>query len=174
MEFRKLLKEENIRLSEIDRSEVVERICLHKDGQLIIKEEFYHIKGWHEKELQDYIEILHDISDRGGTIYGAFEGAEICGIAALDSQFFGINNEYLKFDKLYVSKNYRGKGIGTELVKLVRKKALEMGAKKLYISATPFENTVRFYMGVGCTLAEEFIKEMHDLEPEDIHLELKL
>lgn len=174
MKYRKLSKEENSRLSEIDRSEVVERIYSYKDGELMIEEEFYDIKGWYENELQDYIKILNDIADREGTIYGAFEGSEICGIAALDSQFFGRNNEYLKFDKLYVSKSYRGKGIGAELVKLVRKKAVEMGAKKLYISATPFENTVRFYMGAGCTLVEEFIKEMHDLEPEDIHLELKL
>ncbi len=51
-------------------------------------------------------------------------------------------------------------------------KAKELGAKKLYISATPSKNTVNFYMHLGCNLASEINPELYQLEPDDIHLEM--
>jgi len=174
MEYRILSRDENARLGEIDRGELIEKLYRFKEGKLVLEEKFLDVKGWHPMELREYIDVLNEIYDRGGTIYGAFEGSVICGIGALDSEFIGRNKDYLKLDKLYISKSHRGRGIGRELVRLMSGRAREMGAKKLYVSATPFENTVRFYMGVGCTLVEEYIRELQELEPEDIHLELKL
>ena len=55
---------------------------------------------------------------------------------------------------------------------LVIKRARNMGAKKLYISATPSKHTVDFYIGLGCKIASEINPELFKLEPEDIHLEL--
>jgi len=50
-------------------------------------------------------------------------------------------------------------------------KAKELGAKRLYISATPSENTVNFYRYLGCVVTGEIDQELFDLEPDDIHLE---
>jgi hypothetical protein len=44
----------------------------------------------------------------------------------------------------------------------------------MYISATPSEHTVNFYLALGCQLAAEPDSELLELEPEDIHLELLL
>jgi hypothetical protein len=49
-----------------------------------------------------------------------------------------------------------------------------MNARRLYISATPSENTVNFYLRQGCVLARQIDPELFELEPEDIHLEYDL
>jgi hypothetical protein len=46
-----------------------------------------------------------------------------------------------------------------------------MGARRLYISATPSENTVGFYTHLGCVITREVDPALFELEPEDIHLE---
>ena len=53
-------------------------------------------------------------------------------------------------------------------------KAKFLGGEKLYISATPSENTVNFYMNNGAILAKESDKELYEMEPDDIHLEIQL
>ncbi|QNO14560.1 GNAT family N-acetyltransferase [Alkalicella caledoniensis] len=174
MYYRVLTKEENYKLQEINRREIAEKIYLYIEGKLVLKERFYDIKGWHPQEVEKYIGVLNQIHERGGYIIGAFDGDIICGIAALDNVFFGQSKAYLNFDKLYVSYEYRGKGIGRKLMEICCQKAKELGAKKLYVSSSEFENTVNFYIGMGCTIVEEYIKEKQELEPEDIHLELKL
>ncbi len=78
----------------------------------------------------------------------------------------------LKF--LHVSRDCRGQGTGTKLFHIAVEKAKELGARKLYISATPSENTVNYYMRLGCVLATEIDPELFALEPEDIHLEYVL
>jgi predicted N-acetyltransferase YhbS len=78
----------------------------------------------------------------------------------------------LKF--LHVSNSIRKQGLGRKLFEIAAEHAKNMGAAKLYISATPSENTVNFYRYLGCELAEEIDKELFAFEPEDIHLEYLL
>ena len=65
-------------------------------------------------------------------------------------------------------------GVGKTLVGLVIQKAREIGVKKLYVSATPSQNTVEFYLKRGFKLAQEVNQKLLELEPEDIHMELEL
>jgi hypothetical protein len=53
-------------------------------------------------------------------------------------------------------------------------KARELGARRLYISATPSENTVRFYLRRGCRVTDDVDAALFALEPEDIHLEFDI
>ena len=46
-----------------------------------------------------------------------------------------------------------------------------MNARKLYISATPSENTINFYRNLGCIVTEDVDQALFELEPEDIHME---
>jgi hypothetical protein len=48
------------------------------------------------------------------------------------------------------------------------------GAKSMYISATPSEHTIDFYLRLGCKVTPEPDPELFALEPEDIHLEYDL
>jgi len=61
--------------------------------------------------------------------------------------------------------------LGTQLFELAKATAREKGARPLYISATPSEKTVNFYLRLGCAVAGEPDPELIELEPEDIHLE---
>jgi hypothetical protein len=67
-------------------------------------------------------------------------------------------------------RSHRGRGLGAKVFKLAKKTARERGAKSLYISATPSENTVNFYLRLGCKVAEQPERDLFELEPEDIHL----
>jgi hypothetical protein len=49
-------------------------------------------------------------------------------------------------------------------------RARELGARQLYVSATPSENTVRFYLRLGCRVTDDVDATLFNLEPEDIHL----
>jgi hypothetical protein len=47
-------------------------------------------------------------------------------------------------------------------------------ARALHHSATPSENTIHFYLGLGCAVTQEPDAELFELEPEDIHMEYTL
>ncbi len=174
MEYRLLHKEEIKRVGEIDRTEIIEYIYYYKEGKLELVKEFCEVKKFGSEEVQIHFSSLNDIFNRGGFIFGAFNGSNIAGIISLANEFIGKNNDQLNLAGLWVSKDYRKMGVGKTLVELVKEKAKEMGAKKLYVSATPSENTVHFYMNRGFELAKEVIEKLYELEPEDIHMDCKL
>ena len=113
-----------------------------------------------------------DCFDRGGWFHGAFDGGRLVGVAVLESKLIGKSEDQLQLKFLRVSRAYRKQGLGAKLFELAQVTAREGGARRLYISATPSENTVNFYLRLGCTLAREPDPELFELEPEDIHLEL--
>ena len=96
------------------------------------------------------------------------------GAAILERKFIGSQQDTLQLKFLHVSRAYRKQRIASTLFKLAVEKAKELGAKKLYISATPSEHTVNYYMRLGCAIATELDLELFALEPEDIHLEYEI
>ena len=56
----------------------------------------------------------------------------------------------------------------------MREEAARRGARRLYISATPSEGALRFYLSQGARLADPPDPELLALEPEDVHLVLSL
>ena len=172
MYYKILDRNEIEKLGEIDRSELVEFNYRCKDGRLELFDYYFDIKGFSENQLQKHKEDLYQLFDRGGTAFGAFDGSYLVGISSLDNKFRGRGNDILQLAFLHISKDYRKKGIGKKLVELAKKKASEMGAKKLYISGSPIKNTIEFYMVIGCKLSTEVEKDLFELEPEDIHMEL--
>ena len=156
---------------EIDRSEVIEGVYYLEDGELVLKAEHYDMQGWPPGEPALYTPMLYDCFDRGGTFYGAFDAAEMVGAAVLESKFIGGQRDQLQLKFLHVSRAYRGQGLGKTLFEKTVGRAREMGARKLYVSATPSESTVTFYLNLGCVVAREVDAELFELEPEDIHLE---
>lgn len=177
MEYRILGRDEIDRLREIDRREIIDKLYVNNDGRLELKDVYYNVTNeWWVKEEVEKILIprVKDILNRGGSVIGAFHQERIVGMVALESKLIGSKKDQLKLDILFVSSDYRNAGIGKELMNLAMDKARNMGAKKLYVSATPSKNTVEFYLNLGCKLASEIDMELFELEPEDIHLELEL
>ena len=168
---RELLREEIERVWNIDRSEVIDNIYHSENGTLVLRPEHHDIHGWPPGEQEKYMPILFDCFDRGGWFYGAFDHAELVGIVVLESKRIGKHKDQLQLSFLHVSSSYRNKGLGADLFKLATATARERGATRLYISATPSEHTVNFYLRLGCAVAGEPDPELIELEPEDIHLE---
>jgi len=60
------------------------------------------------------------------------------------------------------------------LFNLAVAEARRRGAKWMYISATPSEHTIGFYLRLGCQVTLEPDPDLFELEPEDIRLEYDL
>lgn len=86
----------------------------------------------------------------------------------------GASTDQLQLKFLHVSQALRGEGLGRELFDRAAQRAKILGARKLYISATPSENTIRFYQTMGCTLTDELDADLFALEPQDIHMKFVL
>ena len=174
MKFRSIERDELEKIRNMDRGELVDQIYYYKNGRLILVDEHYEISGWDPDNLKNIISNLYRLYDRNGTFISAFDNKNMVGIVALELNFIGKDNDTLQLDFLHVDRKYRKKGIGKSLLEMAAKRAKYLGAKKLYISATPSKNTIQFYLHNGCRLTEELNKELYELEPEDIHLDLDL
>src|ERR1700731_16153 len=133
----------------IDRSEVIDKIYHLKNGTLVLRPEHHDVRGWPPGEAEKYTPILLACFDRGGWFYGEFDHERLIGVAVLDSKRIGKYKDQLQLEFLHVSNSYRNKGLGARLFNLARSKARERGARRMYISATPSEHTIKFYLRLG-------------------------
>lgn len=161
-------------LKEIDRSEIVKEKYILKNNSLVLVDDYYNITSWIEDEVNEYINRMNNIYNSNGLIIGAFDNNKVVGIGALDKVLCGKNKDKYKLDLLYINHDYRGQGIGKNIINLFKEEAKKDNIKSIYISATPFKNTMDFYLGLGATLTNEVDEELFKLEPEDIHLELNV
>ncbi len=174
MKIRELTRSEVPYIWQIDRREVINKIYHLKNGKLDLKSEHFDMHGWPPGEPEHYTPFLLNCFDHGGHFWGAFSGDLLIGTVVLENRFIGSAKDTLQMKFLHVSNNFREQGLGKKLFLLAAEKAIELEAKKLYISATPSENTVNFYLNLGCVLASEIDQELFELEPDDIPLEFDL
>jgi GNAT superfamily N-acetyltransferase len=71
---------------------------------------------------------------------------------------------------LHVSQDFRGAGVGSRLTADLELVARRAGDREIVVSATPSENTVRFYLGRGYRPVARTLPELLELEPEDVHM----
>jgi predicted N-acetyltransferase YhbS len=171
---RDILREEIEQVWNIDRSEVIENIYRLENGALVLRPQYFDVRGWPPGEAEKYTPILIDCFDRGGWFYALFNAAEPVGVVVVDSKRIGRRKDQLQLEFLHVSSACRNRGFGAQLFELAKATARERGARRLYISATPSENTINFYLRLGCAIAEEPDPKLVELEPEDIHLECEV
>ncbi len=174
IQYRQLARSEIDKLVEIDRTETIERIYYFREGTLVLEDERWDVPEWSAARKQQLIAHLRTVFDHEATIYGAFDGGLLVGMSVLDHNFVQTGERRLNLEGLWVSDQYRGQKIGKTLFQLAAQDARRRGAKALYVSATPSENTVGFYMYLGCCLTELVDPQLFEREPEDIHLELDL
>ncbi|NLG49093.1 MAG: GNAT family N-acetyltransferase [Chloroflexi bacterium] len=174
MEYRTLSRAEIGQLAQLDRTETVERIYYPRDGTLVLEQEHWDVPDWSAAEKQQRIAELQALYDRGATFWGAYHQSLLVGMAALEHRPLPSGVRRLNLAGLWVSRAYRGQGVGRALVRLAAQAARTRGARTLYVSATPSEHTIHFYLSVGFRLAALIDPELFAREPEDIHLEWNL
>jgi predicted N-acetyltransferase YhbS len=171
MQIRTLGRHEIEQVWTIDRAELIEHIYTLQDGALVLQPHYFDARGWPPGEAEHTTPRLYDCFDRGGQFFGCFDGQQLIGMAALDTRWLGAKRDLLQLAMLHVSHAYRKHGVGTTLFERVRSAARDLGARGLYISATPSQNTIHFYRRFGAVVIAEPDPELFVLEPEDIHLE---
>jgi GNAT superfamily N-acetyltransferase len=171
VQFRTLKRVEIEKIWTIDRREIIENIHFLEDGHLRMRPHHIDVPGWPPDDVAKHTPLLYELFDRGATFYAAFDSDRLVGVAVLDTVGRGPHRDLLQLEFLHVSRDYRAQGLGRRLFEQARTAARERGARGLYISATPSENTIRFYQRRGSTVIATPDPELFAREPEDIHLE---
>ena len=170
LEFRELERAEIDRIWTIDRREHIATSYRLVDGALQLEAHDVDVPGWPPDTLA-MAPLLYTMFDRGARFFAAFDGEQLAGLSVLDTLPRGERGDLLQLEFMHVGRDYRGQGLGARLFEQARAAARALGARGLYISATPSENTIRFYQGCGATVLAVPDPELFALEPEDIHLE---
>lgn len=174
IESKPLRREEVALVWSIDRSERIERSYVVERGELRLRPDPCDQRGWPPGEAELYTPRLLDCHDRGGWFEGLFEHGRLIGVAVVESKFIGARRDRLQLKFLHVDQACRGRGLGRRLFERACAVAQARGAEFLYVSSTPSQRTVDFYLGRGCRLAREPDAELLRIEPYDIHLECPL
>ena len=111
---------------------------------------------------------------KGGFVFGAYENKEIIGYSVLLNEKFGSREQYIELKLLHVSSEHRGKGIGKKLFSLCVAKTKEIGIERIYISSNSSEETIKFYIGIGCKDAVEINSEIAGEKKYDRQMEYKV
>lgn len=172
----KELKENEIDIdlfSSFNRHQDVKKCWRKEDGQWVLKDIAF-VEHWGAEEYEYLVKCLKNTIKTDGTVFGAFKNNSLVGFASVESGFFGSHNQYLELSCIHTSYKSRGLGVGKKLFSLICKKAKDMGAKKLYISAHSSEESQAFYKAMGCIEAEEYNSKSVEKEPCDCQLEFRL
>ena len=159
--------EELSRVEEIDVSESGHLLYHYREGKIETEPQEWH-RGYRNAAIwQNYIERWKAVLERGGVALGALDGKRLVGIAVLE---YRLTERMAHLVALFVSQDSRRQGIAARLTQEVMRLAKAQGADQLYVSATPSESAVGFYLSQGFALAKQVHQELYALEPEDIHL----
>ena len=176
LKYRQLDQRDLDGLHDIDRSDFSPTTYRVNDGELILEDREFRHTGFTRAEWDSCIRKFSAELQNGATIlFGAFDGSTLVGISGLEvDQYRGSDRDMLNMGPLWVTRAYRRRGIGKQLLEMARQKARDMGARALYVSATPVPSTVGFYLRAGCQLLIVPDKYLFALEPDDIHMGLEL
>jgi len=162
------------KLTEIDASQYINKAWREVEGVRQLVDINYFDPTW-PNGLADHQQRLLNTLETGGIAIGAFDESEtLIAIVTVQNESFGSESQYVLLDQLFISKPYRGKGIGRQLLKRAGELAKQKGAEKLYICAGSAEETIAFYLAVGCTVAQEINQQLYEDDPRDYQLEYKL
>ncbi|MBQ4578224.1 MAG: GNAT family N-acetyltransferase [Clostridia bacterium] len=120
-------------------------------------------RTWDAEKRVWMVSYLQAHLDRGGKLFGAFDGSRLVGFSAVDAPPIG---EYASLTLLFVDDDYKRQGLGRTLFRMAADAAKELGARKLFISSIPSPATVAFYFAMGCTDAAQCIPAFMDSETD--------
>ena len=176
IDVRRLARSELSRVREIDRSERIEVLYVQQGARLERRVGDWSSPPWDadgggEHSVAAQRTSLERYADAGAIALGAFDGERLVGIGVVVPH---LRPGIAQLSFLHVSDGYRALGIGGALSEELERIAREEGDTEMVVSATPSENTVRFYRGRGFETMAEPLPELFELEPEDVHMRKEL
>jgi GNAT superfamily N-acetyltransferase len=168
---RRLRRADLTRIGEIDRTEQIAALYVQHGELLERREGDWSARAWLEGDGDHSVGAQRTACERileeGGIALGAFVGVRLVGIGIVLPH---LRPGVAQLAFLHVSDGYRASGIGGQLSGELESLAREAGDAEIVVSATPSENTVRFYLRRGYAPMAEPLPELYELEPEDVHL----
>ena len=172
VEIRRLARTELGRVAEIDRTERIDVIYEQRGTELVERPGNWSASAWdpdghgeHSVEAQRC--ALEHYVDAGGIALGAVSGGRLVGIAVVVPH---VRPAIAQLAFLHISAAFRAAGIGSRLCDDLELIASGAGDSEMVVSATPSDNTIRFYIGRGYALMAQPLSELFELEPEDVHM----
>lgn len=145
--------------------------CLRREGDAWVEKKAAFIDDWNEEDYTTLVECLRQTIQNGGVVFAAFDGAYVKGFASVEGVPLGSRGNYRDLSSLHVSREMRGRGVGTRLFHMAAGWALAMGGEKLYISSHSAVESQLFYRSLGCIDAMEPNEQHMKKEPFDRQLE---
>ncbi len=172
VEIRDLERSELSRVGEVDRTERIDVLFEQRGTELVSRRGTWNSPPWDadghgEHSVDAQHQALVHYFDAGGTVRGAFSDGQLVGIGAVVPH---IRRALAQLAYLHVSQEFRSAGIGSRLSDDLELIARRAGDTEIVVTATPSENTVRFYLGRGYRPMRQPVPELLELEPEDIHM----
>jgi GNAT superfamily N-acetyltransferase len=172
IEFKRLARVELSSVAEIDRTERIDLIYEQRGTELEERRGNWSSAAWDphghgEHSVAAQRHALEHYLDAGGIALGAFSKGRLVGIGVVVPH---LRPEIAQLAFLHVSAAFRATGIGRRLSDELDLIARDAGDTEMVVSATPSENTVRFYMSRGYELMAQALPELYELEPEDVHM----
>jgi len=172
VELRALGRTELSRVGEIDRRERIEVLYDQHGTELVARHGDWSASAWDpdghgEHSVEAQVHALEHYVDSGGIALGAFAGGQLVGVGVVVPH---LRPGTAQLAYLHVSAPMRAAGIGSRLCEQLDLIARNAGDSDMVVSATPSENTVRFYVGRGFVPMAEPLAELFALEPEDVHM----
>jgi len=172
VDIRDLERSELSRVGEIDRTERIDVRFAQKGTELVAQLGKWNSGAWDpdgegEHSVEEQRRALAYYAAAGGIARGAFATDRLVGIGMVVPH---IRPAVAQLAYLHVSLAFRSTGIGSRLSDDLEMIARSAGDTEIVVTATPSENTVRFYLGRGYQPMAQPFAELFEREPDDIHM----
>lgn len=172
IECRRLTRDELDGVANINREERIDLVYEQHGTKLVGRPGNWTSPRWDphgsgEHSVKAHRLALEQYVDAGGIALGAFSEGQLVGIGLVLPHF---QPAIAQLAFLHVDAAFRALGIGRLLSDELDLIARDAGAKEVVVSATPSQNTVRFYLGRGYQVTDQPLRELYELEPEDVHM----
>ncbi|MGD8832645.1 MAG: GNAT family N-acetyltransferase [Pseudomonadales bacterium] len=172
VEIRVLARKDLRRVGEIDRTERIDVLFEQRGTELVAHQGRWDAAGWdpeghgeHSVEAQRQALLHYD--EAGGVSRGVFSNGRLVAIGVVVPH---IRPGIARLAYLHVSRAFRSAGIGGRLCASLEDIARCTAHNEIVVTATPSENTVRFYLRRGYLPMEQPLPELFELEPDDVHM----
>jgi GNAT superfamily N-acetyltransferase len=167
VDIRAMTSDELDRVVEIDVSEEGEVNYRVVDGRLEVFPRRHRRPPLSADDWREDVDEWRTVLEDGGEAFGAFVGARLVGIGILRP---GLTEDMSQLAALYVDRAHRRMGVGRALVEHAEARARAAASRRLYVSATPSDSAVPFYLGQGFSPVADPHPALLALEPDDIHM----
>jgi len=150
-------------LDYFNRTQYVNRVYKKSEsGYQIVENKF--VMDW---SLEKKREVARDMLSDDHISYIAKVQDRILGFV---SAFRELTEGYMVVDLVQVDMYERRHGLGRKLFDILLAESKRANARGLYISACPSEETISYYLAMGCSITYNPIPKFANAEPNDVQM----